>query len=64
MWASHLYSVRASSLSLPSLQQEDSRLVAFAGTWWLMNRTKMGKALTATALDAQAARYMGVPTEK
>jgi branched-chain amino acid transport system permease protein len=29
-----------------------------------MNRTKIGKALTATALDAQAARYMGVPTEK
>lgn len=39
-------------------------LAAFAGMWWLLNRTKVGKALTATALDAQAARYMGVPTEK
>ena len=39
-------------------------LVAFAGMWWLINRTKVGKALTATALDAQAARYMGIPTEK
>ncbi len=39
-------------------------LLAFGGTWWLMNRTKIGKALTATALDAEAARYMGIPTEK
>jgi branched-chain amino acid transport system permease protein len=39
-------------------------LAAFAGTWWLLNRTKIGKALTATALDGQAARYMGIPTEK
>src|SRR4030042_3623072 len=29
-----------------------------------MNRTGIGSARTATALDAQAARYMGVPTEK
>jgi branched-chain amino acid transport system permease protein len=39
-------------------------LGAFAGTWWLLNRTKIGKGLTATALDSQAARYMGIPTEK
>jgi len=39
-------------------------LVAFGGTWWVLNRTKIGKALTATALDAQAARYMGIPTER
>jgi branched-chain amino acid transport system permease protein len=39
-------------------------LLAFGGTWWLINRTKIGKALTATALDAEAARYMGIPTEK
>ncbi len=37
---------------------------AFVGVWLLMNRTKIGKALTATALNAQAARYMGIPTEK
>jgi branched-chain amino acid transport system permease protein len=29
-----------------------------------MNRTKIGKALTATALNAQGARYMGIPTER
>jgi branched-chain amino acid transport system permease protein len=39
-------------------------LVAFVAVWWLMNRTRVGKALTATALDAQGARYMGIPTER
>jgi len=39
-------------------------LAAFVGMWWMLNRTRIGKALTATALDSQAARYMGVPTEK
>ncbi len=39
-------------------------VLAFLGVWLLMNRTKIGKALTATSLNAQAARYMGIPTEK
>ena len=39
-------------------------VLAFWGVWLLMNRTKMGKALTATSLNAQGARYMGIPTEK
>ena len=39
-------------------------VVAFAAVWLLMNRTKIGKALPATALNAQAARYMGIPTER
>ncbi len=39
-------------------------LLAFVLTWLLMNRTKIGKALTATALDAQAARYMGISTDR
>ncbi len=39
-------------------------LVSFAAVWLLMNRTRVGKALTATALNAQAARYMGIPTER
>ena len=51
-------------IELTKLAAGGLSLAAFAATWWLMNRTKMGKALTATALDAQAARYMGVPTEK
>ena len=39
-------------------------VVAFLAVWLLMNRTKIGKALTATALNAQGARYMGIPTER
>ncbi len=39
-------------------------VVAFAAVWLFMNRTKIGKALTATALNAQGARYMGISTEK
>ena len=39
-------------------------VVAFFGVWMLMNRTRIGKALTATALNAQGARYMGIPTER
>jgi branched-chain amino acid transport system permease protein len=39
-------------------------VVAFWGVWLLMNRTKIGKALTATSLNAQGARYMGIPTER
>jgi len=39
-------------------------VVAFLAVWLLMTRSKTGKALRATALNAQAARYMGIPTEK
>jgi branched-chain amino acid transport system permease protein len=39
-------------------------VVSFWGVWWLMHRTKIGNALRATALNAQAARYMGIPTER
>lgn len=39
-------------------------VLAFLAIWLLMNKTKVGKALTATALNAQGARYMGIPTEK
>jgi branched-chain amino acid transport system permease protein len=39
-------------------------VAAFVGVWLLMNRTRIGKALTATALNRQGARYMGIPTER
>jgi branched-chain amino acid transport system permease protein len=39
-------------------------VVAFGVVWMVINRTKIGKALTATALNAQGARYMGIPTER
>jgi len=39
-------------------------VAAFAGVWLMMKRTRIGKALTATALNRTAARYMGIPTER
>ena len=39
-------------------------VVSFAAVWLVMNRTKIGKALTATALNRQGAKYMGIPTER
>jgi branched-chain amino acid transport system permease protein len=51
--------LRASKLAAGILS-----VISFAGVWLLMNRTKVGKALTATALNGQGARYMGIPTER
>jgi len=39
-------------------------VLAFVGVWLLINRTRLGKALKATSLNAQGARYMGIPTER
>ena len=38
-------------------------VLSFLAVWLLMTRTKLGKVLTATALNGQGARYMGIPTE-
>jgi branched-chain amino acid transport system permease protein len=39
-------------------------LVLFAFVYWMINKTRLGRALRATSLDAEAARYMGIDTEK
>jgi branched-chain amino acid transport system permease protein len=39
-------------------------VVSFALLFLVMNRTRMGKALVATSLNPQAARYMGIATER
>ncbi len=39
-------------------------IAAFGGVWLLMNRTRIGQALTATSLNAQGASYMGIPTQR
>ena len=39
-------------------------VISFTAVWLLINRTRIGKALMATALNAQGARYMGIPTER
>lgn len=39
-------------------------LALFALVYWMINRTKLGRALRATSIDAEAARYMGIDTKK
>jgi branched-chain amino acid transport system permease protein len=39
-------------------------VISFVVIWLLMNRTRIGKALTATALNAEGARFMGINTER
>ena len=39
-------------------------VLAFLAVWLLMNKTKVGQALTATSLNDEGARYMGIQTEK
>lgn len=39
-------------------------LLLFALVYWIINRTKLGRALRATSIDAEAARYMGIDTKK
>ena len=39
-------------------------IIAFSAIYWLINRTRLGMALKATALDVEAAGYMGINTEK
>jgi len=39
-------------------------LVSFAAVYYFLNKTKAGKALQATALNKEAASYMGIKTDK
>ncbi len=39
-------------------------LMLFAVVYWMINKTRLGRALRATSLDPEAARYMGIDTEK
>ncbi len=39
-------------------------LLLFALVYIMINKTKLGRALRATSLDAEAARYMGIDTKK
>ena len=39
-------------------------VIAFGIVYWLINRTRLGMALKATALDVEAAGYMGINTER
>ena len=37
-------------------------LIAFAAIYWMIYRTKLGRALRATSIDSEAAKYMGIDT--
>lgn len=39
-------------------------LLLFGLVYWMINRTKLGRALRATSIDAEATRYMGIDTKK
>lgn len=51
-------------LSYPRLGTAVLSVLAFGIIYWLMDYTRLGKALKATALDVEAAGYMGIDTEK
>ncbi len=51
-------------LSYPRLGTAVLSMLAFGIIYWLMDYTRLGKALKATALDVEAASYMGIDTEK
>ena len=51
-------------ISYPKLGTAAISIIAFGTIYWLINRTRLGMALKATALDVEAAGYMGINTEK
>ena len=51
-------------ISYPKLGTAVISILAFGAIYWLINRTRLGMALKATALDVEAAGYMGINTEK
>jgi len=39
-------------------------LLSFAIVYWMIYQTKLGRALRATSIDSEAAKYMGIDTKK
>jgi branched-chain amino acid transport system permease protein len=58
------FSLGCVSLDASKVITAGSCVLLFAFVYWMINRTKLGRALRATSLDAEAARYMGIDTEK
>jgi branched-chain amino acid transport system permease protein len=65
------HSLVAGSVSLGALQFGLPQLVAGAGAvlttaavWWFLTRTRLGAALEATAADKEAARLMGIDSNR
>ncbi len=51
-------------LSYPKLGTAVISVISFGAVYWLINRTRLGMALKATALNVEAASYMGINTER
>lgn len=52
------------TFDLSQLVAAGSSILLFVLVSWMIERTKLGRALRATSIDAEAARYMGIDTEK
>lgn len=39
-------------------------MISFGIVYWMIYRTKLGRALRATSIDSEAAKYMGIDTKK
>ncbi|MBW1697635.1 MAG: branched-chain amino acid ABC transporter permease [Deltaproteobacteria bacterium] len=51
-------------ISYPKVGTAVISVISFGIVYWLINRTRLGMALKATALDAEAAGYMGINIDR
>jgi len=52
------------TVSLPLLASAIVTILTFLVLTWLLNKTKLGRALKATSLDPMAARFVGINTDR
>jgi len=52
------------TVSLPLLASAIATILTFLVLTWLLNKTKLGRALKATSLDPMAARFVGINTDR
>jgi len=52
------------SLDLSKVISAGVCLISFGLVYWMIYRTKLGRALRATSIDSEAAQYMGIDTKK
>ncbi|MEA1963769.1 MAG: branched-chain amino acid ABC transporter permease [Candidatus Aerophobetes bacterium] len=52
------------TLDISKLAAGGSSIILFVLVSWMIERTRLGRALRATSIDAEAAGYMGINTEK
>lgn len=52
------------SLDLSKLVSAGICMISFGIVYWMIYKTKLGRALRATSIDSEAARYMGIDTKR